>query len=235
MKRILFFIALMAMAMNPAQAQDTARTIHVSGEGIIEAVPDMVTVRFGVVTRSEDPEDARTQNATASSEAMNAVRALGVDERKIQVETLRLEPAREYNQQTRRYDEIGFDAIRVVVVKLEDLDLLPQLIAEVVQKGANRVEGIAYGIQDRQALKREALKKALLDAQAKADLMATTLGAERGLVHQISEQGVQMPRPVYREMALASTKMADAAPAPDAYAAGELEVRATVQVIFLIK
>ncbi|MEM1094182.1 MAG: SIMPL domain-containing protein [Bacteroidota bacterium] len=211
------------------------RTINVSGEGIIEAVPDMVTVRFGVVTRSTDPEEARRLNADAASETMNAVRALGVDERKIQVETLRLDPAREYNQQTRRYDEIGFDAIRVVVVKLEDLDMLPTLIAEVVQKGANRLEGIAYGLQDRQPLKRAALEQALLDAQAKADLMALTLGAERGLVQQISEQGVQMPRPVYREMALASTKMADAAPAPDAYAAGELAVRATVQVVFLIK
>jgi len=221
--------------MNTATAQDMLRTINVSGEGTIEAVPDMVTVRFGVVTRSTDPEEARRLNADASSETMNAVRALGVDERKIQVETLRLDPAREYNQQTRRYDEIGFDATRVVVVKLEDLDMLPKLIADVVQKGANRLEGVAYGLQDRQALKREALKQALLDAQAKADLMAETLGAERGLVQQISEQGVQMPRPVYREMALAATKMADAAPAPDAYAAGELEVRATVQVVFLIK
>ena len=54
--------------------KDDKRTISVSGEGIVRAEPDQATVRFGIVSRAEDPEEARRLNAAAAREAMNAVR-----------------------------------------------------------------------------------------------------------------------------------------------------------------
>ena len=221
-----------------AQAQDMKadkRTVTVSGEGLVRVEPDQATVRFGVVTRAEDPEEARRLNAAAASEAMNAVRALGVEERKMRLETLRLQPAREYNTQTRRWDNIGFEATRQIVVELDDLEQLPTLVAEIVQKGVNRLDGIAYELKDRAKARNEALRKALGDARGKAELMASTLGEELDRVLTIGEQSFNFPRPMVRmaqaEMALSK----DAAPEPEAYAAGEIEVRAVVQVVFALK
>lgn len=220
-----------------AQHEDTRlRTITVSGEGTVDVIPDQATVRFGIVTRANDPETARQRNAEAAREAMNAVRSLGVAERKIQMQTLQLQPAREYNQETRRYEEVGFEAIREVVVVVEDLDTLPTLVAQVVQRGANRLNGIHYDLQDRDAVRDEALRKAVQRARAKAALMATTLGADLGPVLQIAEQGLVMPRPQMQVEAMYARASADqAAPEPEAYAAGEIEVRATVQVVFELK
>ena len=224
----------------PAQAQDMdtkdeKRTVSVSGEGLVRAEPDQATVRFGIVTKAEDAEVARRFNAAAASDAMNAVRALGIDERKIRLETLRLQPAREYDQQTRRYKEVGFEATRQVVVVVEDLETLPTLVTEVVQKGANRLNGITYELKDRTAARNEALQKAMVDARDKAQLMAATLGEEVGRVLTISEQSFVAPQPMVR-MARAEMAMAkDAAPEPDAYAAGEIEVRVVVQVVFALK
>ena len=221
-----------------AQAQDMKadkRTVTVSGEGLVRVEPDQATVRFGVVTRAEDPEEARRLNAAAASEAMNAVRALGVEERKMRLETLRLQPAREYNAQTRRWDNIGFEATRQIVVELDDLEQLPTLVAEIVQKGVNRLDGIAYDLKDRVEARNEALRKALGDARGKAALMASTLGEELGRVLTISEQSFSFPRPMVR-MAQAEMVMGKAtAPEPEAYAAGEIEVRAVVQVVFALK
>ncbi len=214
---------------------DKKRTVSVSGEGIVRAEPDQATVRFGIVTRAEDAEEARRINAEAAREAMNAVRALGVEDRKMRLETLQLQPAREYDAQTRRYNDVGFEATRQVVVEVEDLERLPTLVTEIVQKGANRLNGIAYELKDRTAARNEALQKAMSDAREKAQLMTATLGEEIGPVLTINEQSFSFPQPMMR-MAQAEMVMAKGAePEPDAYAAGEIEVHAVVQVIFALK
>ena len=237
--RYLGTLLLASLFVLPVQAQvmpDQApfrRHVSVSGEGIVHTVPDKATVRFGIVTQAMDPEAARQMNATAAREAMSAVRELGIEERKMRLETLTLQPAREYDPDQRRWIEKGFEATRQVVVEVNDLDVLPQLVAEVVQKGANRLNGVAYDLENRDAARNEALAKALNTAREKAELMASTLGAELGPVLTISEQQFDFPRPV---MQLARAEMATskdaAAPEPEAYAAGEIEVRAVVQVVF---
>lgn len=238
--KILPLLAFLAWpAVRPVWAQDASskeRLINVSGEGVVYAIPDQATVRFGIATRDMDPEEARRMNAETAREAMNAVRELGIEERKLRLEMLSLQPVREYDPETRRTEEKGYEAARELVVELDDLDLLPSLIAQIVQKGANRLNGIAYGLQDREKTRDQALVEALIRARQKAELMASTLGVELGEVRQISEQSIVMPFPQVR---MASDAMmmakAEAAPEPDAYAAGEMEVRATVQVVFMLQ
>jgi len=227
----LFTTAATATAQTP---QPPPRVISVSGEGIVRVQPDMATLRFGVVTTADDPEEARRANATAAAAVLNAVRALGVPENKIQLEVLRLQPRREYNDELRRYEEKGFEATRIVAVVLEDLEKLPDLVARVVQEGANRLESVAYDLKDRDAARDAALREAVTKARAKAQLIAATLGVELGSVQRVDEQGFSFPRPMVRMAEFAMAKD-QAAPEPDAYAAGEIEVQANVQAAFEIR
>lgn len=224
----------MGQAAHAQAANDTTapRTVRVTGEGSVTAEPDRAVVRFGVVTQAEEAEAAREQNATASAEAMNTVRELGIPERQIQMETLRLQPQREYNREERRYEENGFEAIRQVVVELDSLDLLPTLVTRVVQRGANRLDGVHYDLQDRDAVRNEALREAASSAREKATLLAEALNARLGTVRQISEQSFDFPRPQARAFQAEAATADAAAPEPDAYAAGEIEVTANVQVVF---
>lgn len=219
------------------QAQDdVTRRVTVQGEGIVRAEPDMATVHFGVVTRAQDPEAARQENAQAAKRALNAVRDLGVPERKIRMQQLRLQPAREYNPDTERWEEVGFEVTRELVVELDSLGRLPELVTRIVQQGANRLNRVDYDLQDRSALRNEALQEAIEDAEAKARLMAQTAGADVGNVLRIDEQSVDFPRPTIQleEMARAASKD-QAAPEPEAYAAGEIEVRAVVRVVYRLQ
>lgn len=220
--------------IQPASAQDMPPTVSVNGEGIVRVDPDQAVVRFGVTTSHENPEEARRLNAAASREAMNAVRDLGVEEHNLRVEGLRLQPKQRYNSTTRQYEQIGFEAVRDVRVTLEDLDLLPVVVARVVQEGANRLNGIEYELADREAIRHEALQLAAENARVKARLLAETLGARLGTVRTIRENGVQFPIQQYRmqEADVAMRAAADAAPEPDAYASGQIEVHATVGVVF---
>lgn len=215
---------------------DQQHTVSVSGEGIVKVEPDIVTVRFGVVTRDDDPVKARQLNEEAAGNALNAVRALGVEERKIKVTVLQLNEIREFDRERRRQIPAGFEATRQVVVELDDLDKLPAIIAQVTQHGANRLFGLSYDIQDREQAQNDALRKAAANARDKASVLTETLNVTLGKVVRIQEQSFRFPGPVaVRAM---TTEQMDAAMdmgRPEAYAAGEIEVRAQVQIDFLIK
>jgi len=222
------------LAVGPAAAQNNDRsTVSVSGEGTVTVPPDQARVRFGVVTRAETAREARSQNATAAQTAMNAVRALDVPEEKMRMESLRLQPQYEYNDEEDRRELVGYRATRQVVVELDRLEVLPQLVADVVEGGANQLDGIDYQLRDRSQVRNDALRKAAQAAAEKARLLAETLGEDLGAAHTISEQNVDRVRPQPRMAQTEMAKASDAAQAePEAYAAGEIEVSARVQVIF---
>ena len=236
----LFLCFLHIQSNNKLMAQgsvDLNRLIKVSGDGTVQAIPDMATVRFGIVIRDEDPEEARRVNAETAKEAMNSIRALGVEESKLKLQTIRLQPVREYDPETRRQVEKGYEAIRDVVVVVEDLDRLPTIISHIVQKGANRLNGITYGLKNKESVKDEALIQAVNRAKQKAELMSATLGVRVGKVIQIQEQGISVPQPVLMQEASRQVMLSksSAAPEPEAYAAGEIEVKATVIITFEIE
>jgi uncharacterized protein YggE len=231
------FIPLVACAQAQHSASDDpTRIVTVRGEGTVTVEPDVALVRFGVVAEAETAEAARAKNAEASKNAMNAVRALDVPEERIRMEQLQLRLRREYNRETRRQEEKGYEASRQVVVELDSLERLPALITRVVQQGANRLDGVQYDVSNRDAIRNDALRAAAQSAREKAQLLVETLGATLGPVQRIDEQNFDFPRPYARMEATAMKASADqAAPEPDAFAAGEIEVSATVQAAFQIE
>jgi uncharacterized protein YggE len=216
-----------------AGAQERAHTVTVSGEGIIKTTPDMATVWFAVLSHHERPERARALNATASAAAMNAVRELGIEEQDIQLEGLQLTPRRVYDPDRRIYDQDGFEALRTVQVTVRDLDVLPDVVAAVVEEGANQINRIQYGLDDRSGIELEVLARAVQRAAEKASVMAAQVGRSIGQALQMSEQGISVPQPRMRMDATEMVAMAkDEGGNPDAFAAGDIEVRATVSVVF---
>jgi uncharacterized protein len=236
--RTLFLIMVLSLLIysgSSAQDRQELRIVTVSGEGIVKAEPDMVIVRFGVVTRDKDPEKARALNDESGKNTLNTVRALGVPERKIRLEVLQLNELREYNRERRTEEPMGFEAVRQVVVELDDIDLLPALVTRISQHGANRLFGITYDIANREPAQNEALVKAITNAKNKASVMAETLGVKIGKVYRISEQSFSFPGPIYARGRVMDVAAEAAMPVPEAYSPGEIEVRANVQVEFLIE
>lgn len=229
--------AFLTISAHTVIAQEAGiRSVTVSGSGFLYVLPDMATVRFGIITVDESPEGARAGNARAATELMNAIRDLGIDDRKIRLDVLRLEADRVYDDGLRRFVEKGFRAVREVTVRLEKLDRIPELISTVVEKGANRIHGISYGLADQRDVELEALKLALKDAKKRAEVMVETLGASLGDVLRVSEQGITVPLPVlqFERMDLAQKSQAST-PAPDAFASGEIKVSARVTLVYTIE
>ena len=233
---ILMLVGYMAASTYAqSDAKDDMRTIHVEGEATVQVEPDEATVRFGIVTRADTPEAARTQNGEASSAALQAVRAADVPEEQIQMEQLQLRPHRVYDEERRRTVEDGFEAVRTVRVTLNDPDQVPMVVAAVVEAGANRLESVEYGLQDRTAARNEALSEAARNARSKADQLASALDVQVGAVHTIREQQFSFPRALQMGQGRAALMAESASDAnPEAYAAGTIEVEARVSVVFML-
>ena len=233
---ILASSALLAHQSHAMQTIDgTHGRITVSGEGVITTSPDMATIQFAIVSRSDDPEGARQANASASAKALNAIRDLGIDEKDIQLQNLNLNPIREYDTDRRVYIERGFEAMRTVTVTLKDLDTLPLLISTMVEGGVNRLNSIQYGLEDRDDIELEVLTLAVTRAKEKAEVMAAAMGLELGSLVEMNEHGVSVPRPVMRMEAAYDMASSKAAPEPDAYASGQIDVRTSVTIVFATK
>lgn len=234
----LVLVGLLSRAVpdtNAQVVQERYSTIRVIGEATASAAPDKATLRFGIVTLHEDPEEARRLNAEASRRAMNVVRTLIDDERRLRLESLRLQPAREYDPEGRRYVDLGFEAVRDVVVDVRDLEVLPTLVARIVQEGANRLHGVSYELQDQDEVQHVALERAIDNARAKAEIMASALGVVVGRVLTVAEQDGGRPIPLMRDTMMEYAAARAAEPEPEAYAPGDIEVRKTVEVVFAIR
>jgi len=122
----------------------------------------------------------------------------------------------------------GFEASNIVSLRLRDLEALGPVLDALVSDGANRLDGVSFGLQDPDTAMDEARRLAVVDARRKAALYAEAAGVGLGQVISLSETGAGMPRPVMMEMA---AMRSDAVP----IAAGEVGVSASVQMVFALK
>lgn len=235
-------IAILSVTLLVATAADLSgqettkhrRTVTVNGEGKVMAQPDLATVRFSVVTRDPDPEAARSRNAEASKKALETVRDVGIDDDDIKLEQLSLSPIREWDKDQRRHIEVGFEVNRSATVDIEKLDLVPTVVARVIQSGANRLNSVQYRLSNDAEMRSEALSKAVDNAREKATVMLSGLDERLGRVLELREQSVHIPTPMVRSFAMASAEKA-ADPTPEAYAPGQVEITAQVIAMFEIE
>jgi uncharacterized protein YggE len=75
----------------------------------------------------------------------------------------------------------------------------------------------------------------VLNARAKAGLIATTLVETHGYVENVNEQMFDYPRPMFRAEMMEAAASKDMAANPDAFAAGELEIRVNVHAVFRLQ
>lgn len=217
-------------------AQDNAahpRAITVRGEAKEKVAPDQATVNFSIVTRSKDPNLARSLNAEAGSKIVAKIEALGVPSEAIRLQNLILNPAREWNPDRRTYIELGYDVTRSVEVTLEDLTLVGDVVVGVVESGANRLEGVQYGLKSETELRTRVLSSALMAAKDRAAAMVAAIGAELGEVLTISEEAMSMPMPYYGAERMMVQKAAS--DESQALPEGQIEVSATVSATFAIR
>jgi uncharacterized protein YggE len=231
--RLVFVLAVAAAAPGVAAAADDdaakRRTIAVSGVGEVQTVPDMAVLSAGVVTDGSTARTALTANSTAMTKVVKSVRDAGVEARDVQTASVNVSPV--YSRQTQPGDPprvSGYRASNMVTVRLRELAKLGAMLDALVAAGANQMHGVRLTVAEPEKPLDEARKKAVADARRKAELFAAASGVRVGAILSVEEAEGAIP--MQRAMAAARMEAASVPVEP-----GEIEMRASVRVVFAIE
>ncbi len=211
-------------------------TISVNGEGKVTAVPDIAELSFGVQTGPQPTAKAAMEKLQKSmNAAFEAVKALGIEEKDISVQSLWLNPSYDWNngKQTLR----GYEANQSLSVKVRDLDKVSDVLSAATNAGANQAGGVTFTIDDPEILRADARKKAIANAQEKAEQLAEQLGVELGDLKGFSEGGggYQPPMPYMAKTAMMESVGGGMADASVPLPAGEQEVMVNVSMTYEVE
>lgn len=233
--------ALAAAVAAPAAAQQ-AQTVEpmvpaagtvldVSAEGRATRVPDIATIRAGVVSQAATAAAALGDNAARMARVLAALRAAGVAARDIQTATVTLSPQYRYADNQPPV-VTGYQATNSVAVRFRDIARSGAILDTLVAQGANQIDGPNLSIDQPAAALDEARTDAIHQARARADLYARAAGMRVVRIVSINETAQDdggNPRPPVTFM------RAEAAMAKTSIEAGERDLTATVQVSFLLQ
>jgi uncharacterized protein len=205
-------------------------TLTVSAEARTSERPDIATVNAGVVAEAPTAEAALAENARRMNAVIAAIKRAGVAERDIQTSQLSVQPQTVYAENVPPR-VTGYQATNMVSVRVRNLANVGKTVDALVAQGGNQLNGISFGLDNPDAALDRARVEAMKKARARATLYAQAAGLQVDRIISIQEGGsVEPPRP-YMAMAM----RAGAADAATPVQAGEVDLTATVTVVFALK
>lgn len=212
--------------------------LTVSAEGTINVPPDKAVLSFAVETAGEKLSDVQMENQERVAKVLEECRRLNIPSEFIQTTSLNVIP--EYPPAPRRPTDgtletsvpriIGYRVVHQVNVEVRNLEVVGKVVDRVLQVGANRFSGIAWGLQNEQPTKLEVLKQASAQAQSKAEALAQALNLKLVRMINVSEGGVSPSPPEGRyRMAMAMDSGGEAT-----VSAGEISIRGSVLLVYEI-
>ncbi len=205
------------------------RTLTVTGTGQVNLIPDLAYLTLAVETHHARLDQAVAENNQRAAQIMQVLQQHGVAEEDIHTSRFAV-------QQEQHYDDEGnlilgpYTVTNRLVVTVRDLDQLGTLLNAALDAGANRVDGLRFGSSQAQEAQLQAKVAAVQDARHQAEVIAQAAGVSLVAVQTITFGSISSPS----KMAYAPDMLA-AAPAEVPVSPGELTVKATVTMIFLIR
>jgi uncharacterized protein YggE len=208
------------------------RTMTVSGQGEVRAVPDEAQLSAGVVTHARDAAGALAANSRAMNNVFDALKRLGIPEKSIQTSDFSVSAQYQTDQHGNATQKIsGYEVSNNVAVVVDDLGKLGPAIDALVSSGANSMGSIEFTIRDPKPLLTEARAEAVKDALQRAETYSKAAGVTLGPIDSIGENGYEAPRPMFARAMTVTNSIA----APTPVAAGQESITAGVSITFEIR
>ena len=232
-------------------------TISVSGTAEIRTAPNEAVLTFSIESREEKLDDAVNDNDSRIKAVTAFLKESQVEPKHIRTQVISIRPIFEsenkypaWKGQTaqqilpmpnaapkppivaankkKKIKPIGYIARRQLSITIKNLKSFEEIYRGLVAKGVNDVGGIQFRTTELRKYKDEARLKAVRAAREKATAMATELGATLASVQTITENsGSYFSNSTQNVMSAVAFGESDSS-----VAAGEIEITASVQVVF---
>ena len=219
----LYFV-LFLLISTMAIAQNQTPTVEVVGEGIVYATPDMVNISISIEKEGLDLKNLRQKNGEAVAQVLQLL------SKELPMENFQTSYVSLYKDDYNKLNK--YRVVQNINVKLEDISKYDNLMNAIFDAGVNRIDGISFGVKNKEKLLQEARVAAIDDARKKALLYAVSLDQNIGKAIQIKEVNSHFNdiQPVER-----MSKMSLGSPAngnDNTLAVGKIAIEAQVNVAF---
>ena len=218
------YFVLFSLISTMAIAQNQTPTVEVVGEGIVYATPDMVNISISIEKEGLDLKNLRQKNGEAVAQVLQLL------SKELPMENFQTSYVSLYKDDYNKLNK--YRVVQNINIKLEDISKYDNLMNAIFDAGVNRIDGINFGVKNKEKLLQEARVAAIDDARKKALLYAVSLDQNIGKAIQIREVNSHFNdiQPVER-----MSKMSLGSPAngnDNTLAVGKIAIKAQVNVAF---
>ncbi len=176
-----------AIAAAEVDLKATGPVVELSVFESVSVAPDIATIGAGVTTDAPTATEALRQNSAEMQKVVARIKALGVAEKDIQTTGINLNARYDYDQASQRQVFRGYQAANRVSVILRKIGDAGRVLDALVEAGANDLSGPSFALENDDAAKDAARKRAVERAQARAKSYAAMLGYDDARVLAIAE------------------------------------------------
>lgn len=194
---LLCSLGLAQPGVTTAQAQATpiagaegAATVTVNGTGTVTIEPDSAIITLGVYVTGDTLVEAQQDSATKMQTVLDTLSDAKVPDDLVQTTRYSINVVNEFDDNGNIKGVSGYQVTNQVQATISDLDGLGELIDELVENGANSIDGIQFMTSDATEALSQARLLAVADAKAKATELAEAAGGSLGDVISISESSI---------------------------------------------
>jgi uncharacterized protein YggE len=239
--------AALAVAMTPVAVlaepalslKDSVPAITATGEASAEVVPDIAIISLGIATERPTAAGTARENASAAQAVINEIKAQGIEAKDIKTASVTLAPVydeiRDANGIVSKRTLRGFAATNLLIVRVKDVAKAGVLASQLMDKGANRFDGISYDYSQRNEKYAALRGEAARDAKRKAESYVNALDKKLGRVLEIAAHRYEPPMPAAMAPRLKAAGLAQDAAAAVPIEPGTEALRAEVEVTFEIE
>ncbi|MFN3862688.1 MAG: SIMPL domain-containing protein [Erythrobacter sp.] len=153
----------------------------------VSVAPDIATIGAGVTSEAATATEALRQNSAEMAKVIARLKALGIADKDIQTTGINLNARYDYDQASQRPVFRGYQAANRVSVILRRIEDTGKVLDALVAAGANDLNGPSFSIENDEAAKDAARKRAIERAQARVKAYADMFGYDGARVLWISE------------------------------------------------
>jgi len=211
--------------------QQNANQITVSGEGKIYAKPDIALVNLGVSSKSNTVAEVTKSNTDKMNAIIEAVKALGIDEKDIQTTNYNLSPYYNYTQKLGSVFQ-GYTLDQNIQVKIRDFTKIGDILSQTTAAGANTAGDLQFTIDNPEQLKEQARAQAIAQAKANAQNLSKESGIALGKLINVFENSTPYPV-VYNSAKMMGAGVAEA-PSVPTIQPGQQEIDVTINLTYQV-
>lgn len=200
-----YAVLLLAQSYATSQQQAHAGRFSSQGEGKVVITPDIATFSFSVITQGgANLKEIQDRNAKLSNDAISYVKQQGVQSEDITTQAYRVDPRYQYYNCSQSNvcppaDIVGYTVTQSTSVKVRDFSKVGDILAGVVENGANSVSQLTFTADKIEDVQKQARTLAIAAAQEKAKAVAEETGFKLGRLVSVSDGGVT---PLYSPQAM---------------------------------